>query len=75
MPFGGADSEELAVTNAAIMTALLEMLIHKKVVTRGDVRGVLADAVHTLEARKGKRRVKAAIDIISDILIPRFSDK
>jgi len=75
MPYGAGGTDELALANAAILTALLEALVHKKVLLRGDVRGVLADAVQLLESRRGKVPVKAAIDIIIDNLVPRFAER
>jgi hypothetical protein len=72
MPFGIKGAPELSIAEGAILTALLEKLVEKEVLTRADVRSVLADAVHNLESRKTIQSVKEAIDIISDFYVPRF---
>jgi hypothetical protein len=72
MPYGTKSASELAVVDAAIMTALLEFLLEKNLFTRAEVRGILAPAVQILDSQKDLSQVKGAIDIIADDLLPRF---
>jgi hypothetical protein len=72
MPYGTKSASELAVVDAAIMTARLEFLLEKNLFTRVEVRGILAHAVQILDSQKDLSEVKGAIDIIADDLLPRF---
>jgi hypothetical protein len=74
MPYGTANASELAIADAAIMMALLELLLEKNVFTRVEVRGILAHAVQILDSGKDLSQVKGAIGIIVDNLLPRFAE-
>ena len=75
MPYGVRDTPELSIAEGAVLIALLEKLVERQILTKPDIRSVLADAVHELETRKAILPVKQAIDIVSDFYVPRFTDK
>jgi hypothetical protein len=75
MPLESADPSELAMANAAVLAALLELLVTREVLTRIDVRSILADAVQTLERDAEGAPVRGAVDVISKTLVPRFSER
>jgi len=74
MPYGTTGASELAIADAAVMTALLDFMLEKNLFTRVEVRGILAHAVQILDSRKDLMPVKGAIDIITDDLLPRFAE-
>ncbi len=74
MPYGTTGASELAIADAAVMTALLDFMLEKNLFTRVEVRGILAHAVQILDSRKDLMPVKGAIDIIADDLLPRFAE-
>jgi hypothetical protein len=62
-----AGAHELGYANAAIVAALLERLIARKVLSPTDIAGTLADAVESLNSLGRLASVPGAIRIVGDV--------
>jgi len=73
--YNGAGGIELGAVGASILVALLELLVDKNVLTRADVRGILADARQSLEPASSSMSIARAIAIIEKDILPKFPSK
>ena len=65
----------LSVANGMILTALLDVLIAKDVIDRGDVREILVGCLTTLDSQKAIiTSQKDAAEFIRSSLLPHFTE-
>lgn len=72
--FLGCSAQGIAVANGVTTLALLELLVDKGILTRGDVRAVLGNGIACLEPRTNVRTVAEAVHLMRDQMLPLFTE-
>jgi hypothetical protein len=73
--FLGCSAQGIAVANGVTTVALLELMVERDILTRADVRTVLANGIACLEPRINVRTIAEAVHLMRDQMLPLFSDK
>jgi hypothetical protein len=73
--FLGCSAQGIAVANGVTTLALLERMVERKILTRADVRAVLASGIECLEQRINVRTVAEAVHLMRDQMLPLFEDR
>jgi hypothetical protein len=72
--FLGCSAQGIAVANGVTTVALLEHLVERNVLTRADVRAILASGIECLEPRINVRTVAEAVHLMRDQMMPLFRE-
>lgn len=72
--YGKGRELEIANATSAILTALLETLIDKNVLSKTEVRSLLTKAALGLGPHEYTAPVKGAVGVILDDILPRFPE-
>jgi hypothetical protein len=72
--FLGCSAQGIAVANGVTTVALLEHLVERNVLTRADVRAILASGIECLEPRINVRTVAEAVHLMRDQMMPLFHE-
>jgi hypothetical protein len=73
--FLGCSAQGIAVANGVTTVALLELLVERNILTRADVRTILANGIECLEPRINVRTVAEAVHLMQDQMLPLFGDR
>jgi len=73
--FLGCSAQGIAVANGVTTVALLELLVERNILTRADVRTILANGIECLEPRINVRVVAEAVHLMQDQMLPLFGDR
>ena len=72
--FLGCSAQGIAVANGVTTLALLEHMVDREILTRGDARAILVSGIDCLEPRINVRAVAEAIHLMRDQMLPLFSE-
>jgi hypothetical protein len=70
----GCSAQGIAIANGVTTVALLELMVERNILTRSDVRVILANGVECLEPRINVRTVAEAVHLMRDQMMPLFSE-
>ncbi len=73
--FLGCSAQAIAVANRGDHASLLEHLVDRKVLTRGDVQAILTSGIECLEPRSNVRAVAEAVHLMRDSMLLLFSEE
>jgi hypothetical protein len=72
--FLGCTAQGIAIANGVTTLALLELMVEKRVLSRGDVRAILKSGIDCLEPRTNVRTVAEAVTLMRDQMLPLFAE-
>ena len=71
----GCSAQGIAIANGVTTVALLELMVERNILTRTDVRTILANGIECLEPRINVRTVAEAVHLMRDQMLPLFGDR
>ena len=71
----GCSAQGIAIANGVTTVALLELMVERNILTRTDVRTILANGIECLEPRIHVRTVAEAVHLMRDQMLPLFGDR